>query len=136
MRVNVPAAGLDLTINTGQIVTNAPVGDGGQLWSLPQLGSYPTVDLTAPGGVQGATKGPWDLAGTGSAYGQTGSLVESYASTAPVVTQPAAPIAAQPVASVQPPGSYLPQATAQVTPVTLPQQSGFVGLPAGGRVLD
>ena len=141
VRVNVPAAGLDLTINTGQVVINAPVGDGGQLWSLPQLGSYPVVDLTAPGGIQGATKGPWDLAGTGSVYGQPGSLVESYASTPPMAPQPTTPIAAQPVPSVQPPSSYLPQATlpqttAQVTPVTLPQQSGFVGLPAGGRALE
>lgn len=141
VRVNVPAAGLDMTVNTGQFVVNAPVGDGGQLWTLPQLGSYPVVDLTAPVGVPNATKGPWDLAGTGSVYGQPGSLAVPYASTTPVAAQPTAslpttPIAAQPVAPVQPPSGYLPHATAQVTPVTLPQRSGFVGLPAGGRALD
>jgi hypothetical protein len=137
VRVNVPTAGLDLTINTGQVVINAPVGDGGQLWSLPQLGSYPVVDLTAPGGIPSTATKPWDLAGTSSVYGQPGSLVQSYAPITPVAPQPVAPIAAQPVASVQPPSSYLPQATAQIiTPVTFPQQSGFVGLPAGGRALE
>ncbi|QDV75335.1 hypothetical protein [Botrimarina mediterranea] len=141
VRVNVPAAGLDLTINAGQIVINAPVGDGGQLWSLPQLGSYPVVDLIAPGGVQGATKGPWDLSGTGSVYGQPGSLVESYASTTPVASQATAPITTAPTTRApntpsQRPSVYPSPATAQVAPVTLPQASGFVGLPAGGRALE
>jgi hypothetical protein len=156
VRVSVPAAGLNMTITTGQIIVNAPVGDGGQLWSLPQLGSYPVVDLMAPGGVPTATNGPWDLAGTGSVYGQPGPIATPYASANPVAASPVAaspvlatpvaaqptatpltaPMAAQPAAPIQPPSSYLPQATAQVTPLTSPQQSGFVSLPAGGRALD
>lgn len=132
VRISVPAAGLDLTINTGQPIINAPVGDGGQLWSLPDMGSYPVIDLTAPGGAPTSTSGPWDLAGTGSVYGQPQPIAEPYAASA------AAPyISSTPPMNTAPAPAYTsPPVTAAVTPVTLPQSSGFVGLPAGGRTIE
>ncbi|TWU00236.1 hypothetical protein Pla108_11830 [Botrimarina colliarenosi] len=143
VRISVPASGLNLTIGTGPIVVNAPVGDGGQLWTVPQIGSYPVIDLTAPGGTPAPTTGPWDLTGVGSVYGQPQPIATPYASTstpaaapsAPVATLPATPSATPTAPIYQTPSSYPQTSAAAVTPVTLPQSSGFVGLPAGGRSL-
>lgn len=56
VEVRVPAAQLALRINTGPVVLNAPIADGGQLWQMPQLNGYPVVDLggavpAAPGAI-------------------------------------------------------------------------------------
>lgn len=136
VRLNVPAAGLDLTINTGAILVNAPVGNGGQLWSPPQLGGeYPTVDLTAPGSGLATTSGPWDLAGVGATYGQPPAIATPFAD--PLIegqpSQPLPPTSAAPLAG-NPPRIEAPQAVS-VRQLPQPNTAGFVGLPAGGRTL-
>lgn len=141
VRLNVPAAGLDLTITTGTIVVNAPVGNGGQLWAPPQLGGeYPTVDLTAPGSGLATTSGPWDLAGVDTTYGRPPSIATPYAEPLAVPTIASQPAPTSPPPSTTGSGNGRPGfdslQTPSVRPVPLPAASGFVGLPAGGRTLD
>lgn len=143
VRLSVPAAGLDLTINTGPITTNAPIG-AGQVWSLPQLPGTPTVDLTSPGAAPAAPAGPWDLTGTSTTYGATEPLATQFGNR----SQAAAPAADAWQASTSTPRTEpqpTPAANASqgfgypaTTPVPSPQQAptGFVGLPVGGRSLD
>lgn len=114
VRLVVPATGMELTINTGPIVLNAPIADGGQLWSLPQLGDYPTVDLTAPGA------GGFNLA-----------------ASQPIATPFAATESEEPtwraMAPLRPPTAPPQVAAVAAEP---PAQPRFVGLPKGGRALD
>ncbi|MEO0529472.1 MAG: hypothetical protein AAF266_02730 [Planctomycetota bacterium] len=137
VRLNVPAAGLDLTINTGAIVVNAPVGNGGQLWSPPQLGAeYPTVDLTAHGGGLATNAGPWDLAGVDATYGRPPSIATPYAeplAATQSAVAPTPPLALEALSN-QPDRAQIQTATAR--PIATPQAAGFVGLPAGGRTLE
>lgn len=159
VRLNVPTAGLDLTIKTGTILVNLPVGNGGQLWTPPQLGGqYPTIDLTAPGNGLAGGSGPWDLAGVGTTYGQPPRIATPYAeplAAAPISASPAfaAPVPAVPALRETPfvrpesldtftesriDNSRVLDATQTTTvrPVALPVANGFVGLPAGGRALE
>ncbi len=138
-RLNLPAAGLDLTINTGPIVTNAPLSDGGQLWTMPQLGNAPTIDLT--GGTTGAgPESPWDLTGTSDVYGQPKPVIKQFADTAPPTAgwrsaqaDPAPSAAAVPPAVAKTPTTY----PATGTPLPPTQSSaGFVGLPSNGRIIE
>lgn len=128
IRLNVPAAGLDLTINTGPIVTNVPISAGGQLWTMPQLGS-PAVDLAAGAAATNA----WDLAGVNSVYGQTPDVVTPFAEPpTPNWQSAAAPQATTPQA---PPAGMAQAATPAAQVVTPAPRAGFVGIPAGGQVL-
>lgn len=141
VRVSVPAAGLNLTITTGRVTLNAPVGTDGQVWKLPEIGSYPVIDLTAPGGAPATASGPWDLAGSGSVYGRPTPIATPYASAAsasPPTGEPSTLSAAgSPAAPFVPPTGFAGLGTPGVVPA--PPTSvgtGFVGLPAGGRALE
>ena len=45
VRIEVPRADLSLSIDTGTPVVNGPLGDPGQLWSIPQIAGTPQIDL-------------------------------------------------------------------------------------------
>jgi len=143
VRLNMAAAGLDLTIHTGPITLNAPIADGGQLWSLPQIGSAPVIDLTNPGATPAAPAGPWDLTGVSTTYGSAAPLATRFgdrpqpAAPAPTVQAPPVETPAAPPPSEPPPGYAYPVATpvATATP-SGGRTQGFTGLPAGGRSLD
>lgn len=132
VRLSLPAAGLDLTINTGPIVTNVPIADGGQLWTMPQLGS-PAVDLAAMGGA--APANAWDLAGVNTVYGRAPEVVTPFADPpAPGWQSASAPPQAAPAAAPSPTIEVARAAETQPTPPPAPRV-GFVGIPAGGQVL-
>ena len=109
VRIVVPATQMDLTITTGPIVLNAPIADGGQLWTLPQLGNYPTVDLTSP------AAGPLGIAASESIATPFAASEDVTPATVAAVAPTTPRVAAAP-----------------------PQEpsSGFVGLPRGGRVVE
>lgn len=133
VRLNLPAAGLDLTINTGPIVTNAPLADGGQLWTMPQLGNSPTIDL-ATGGPGAAPAGPWDLTGTSNTYGRPEPIIQQFAEE-----ETASPgWTAVPKAAAIAPAPKEPITYPSVGTPLPPQQpaAGFVGLPSNGRVIQ
>lgn len=141
VRLSVPTAGLDLTINTGPIAVNAPIGGGGQVWALPQLPGTPTVDLTSPGATPAAAAGPWDLTGTSATYGATEPLATRFGDRSPDAAPAADAWQAHsipPVAAVAKPApTQTPYASASSNPSpTVPPAVGFVGLPQGGRSLD
>lgn len=62
VELRVPAAQLALRISTGPVLLNAPIADGGQLWSMPQLNGYPVVDLAGATPIA-ANDAVWNLAG-------------------------------------------------------------------------
>lgn len=143
VRLSMPAAGLNLTINTGPITTNAPLGEGTQVWAPPQLPGTAVVDLTNPGATPGAPAGPWDLAGGSMTYGSAEPLATQFgdrspaSATSPNVWQPR-PDAATPTPPTTPVAPQPSVYAAQAAPLTPPSQpkAGFVGLPQGGRSLD
>jgi hypothetical protein len=137
VRINAPAAGLDLTITTGTVLINAPVAAGTQLWTPPQLGAeFPTVDLTAPGSGL-ASQSPWDLGGVNAVYAQNPTIATPYAEPTPVVSTPVASserVAPRPAVAAIP--GFGPPSVAAVAAPPAASSQGFVGLPTGGRVLD
>lgn len=147
VRLNVPAGGLNLTINTGPITTNAPIAGNSQVWAIPQLPGTPTVDLTNPGAAPTAPSGPWDLTGASTTYGASAPLATQFGDRSPAATTSvnawqaqAAPAPAMSPANLaaapKPPSETFAYPT---PPPAAPAQSpaaGFVGLPSGGRALD
>lgn len=134
VRVTAPGAGLELTINTGPVILNAPVGDAGALWRMPELGDYPVYDL---GSTVGATTDrAWDLAGTSPSVGAEAPLATPFAeATRPPVQ---APRASSPGSVVAPRGTPAATGFTPTTTRSLPSgtaSSGFVGLPSNGRSL-
>ncbi|MEQ8849834.1 MAG: hypothetical protein RIC11_18990 [Botrimarina sp.] len=148
VRVSVPMAGLELTINTGPVTINAPLGDPAGLWTPPQLPGTPIVDLAGGAAAPVAAGNAWDLEGRSAAAAAApiaapfGPPVEAAASQAPAgfwdLPPSAARPAAAPLAGRSPAGQSPadPPVTAgpRVRPLPPPAASnGFVGLPASGR---
>lgn len=147
VRVQAPGAGLELTINTGPVTLNAPLGDPAGLWTPPQLPGTPIVDVSGGGQPLAAGSAAWDFNGSQSTYPaapitrHSGPPPETTAGAAPegfwslpaagASAAPTAPTGSTPFAA-QPQNATLPA----ITPIERPATAaGFVGLPSGGRAL-
>ena len=65
--LRVPAAEMALTINTGEVLINAPISGGNLLWQMPQISGTPVVDITQPQQLPLVGQAnPWDLGGASS----------------------------------------------------------------------